>query len=231
MDKVIQFFKDHPIIKTLLLIVILSFALIQVTKLGLRIYTRHGQIVVIPNVTQMPLNNAIQTLDAEGFPYEISDSVYIEQAVPGTIAEQYPTANSEVKPGRKVFLTITTHSPHAIILPEVEQMSSVNAIAQLESAGFRKILIEEVPGEFDDLVMGVVCDEDTLYAGIAILPNKTLTLLVGKIEDPTLANDSLNMDSLSMDSLNRFLEELINKKRVEQNTIKENIVIREDWFD
>ena len=52
MGKIIDFFKKHPIIKTLVLMIIVFFLLIALTLYGLKLYTRHGKAVIVPEVTR-----------------------------------------------------------------------------------------------------------------------------------------------------------------------------------
>ena len=73
MGKIIDFFKKHPIIKTLVLMIIVFFLLIALTLYGLKLYTRHGKAVIVPEVKTMILPDALRILDREGFRYDITD--------------------------------------------------------------------------------------------------------------------------------------------------------------
>ncbi len=195
MSKIIQFFKKHPIIRTLFLIFVTSILLVFITLWGLNIYTQHDKAVVIPDVTGIPEAEAIHILKSKGFRCEVYDSIFVDNGIPGNIAEQVPEENSKVKSGRKVFLKIIAYSPRTFICPQVEGSPSRQAKATLESAGFRNITIKEIPAEFNDLVMGVECGGKPVQPGEAILYNETLTLLVGKVEDATFDEASLTEDS------------------------------------
>ena len=78
MGKIIDFFKKHPIIKTLVLMIIVFFLLIALTLYGLKLYTRHGKAVIVPEVKTMILPDALHILDREGFRYDIIDSLFID---------------------------------------------------------------------------------------------------------------------------------------------------------
>lgn len=78
MEKIIDFFKKHPIIKTLVLMIIVFFLLIALTLYGLKLYTRHGKAVIVPEVKTMILPDALRILDREGFRYDIIDSLFID---------------------------------------------------------------------------------------------------------------------------------------------------------
>ncbi len=200
MKKIIQFFKNHPIIKTLLLITITSILLIFITFWGLSIYTQHGKAVLVPDVIGMAEKDALRTLENQGFRCEVYDSIFVDNGIPGSIIEQVPAENSKVKSGRKIFLKIIAYSPRKIICPQVEGSPSRQARASLESAGFKKINIKEVDAEFDDLVMGVEVNGTRVEPGEAVLYNQTITLLVGKSAESKLEEESLMEDSGSSKS-------------------------------
>lgn len=174
-----EFFKKHPIIKTLVQMVIVFFLLIAITLYGLKLYTRHGKAVLVPDVKAMALPDALRILDREGFRYDIIDSLFVDEAVPGTIVEQTPAGGSKVKEGRIVYLSINAYSPRMITCPKVADMSMRQALSTLESRGLTDIKVQEVPSEYPDLALGLQYRGETLEAGDKIPAGSTVTLLVG----------------------------------------------------
>ena len=152
MGKLIEFFKKHPIIKTLVQMVIVFFLLIGITLYGLKLYTRHGKAVLVPDVKAMVLPDALRILDREGFRYDIIDSLFIDEAVPGTVVEQTPAGGSKVKEGRIVYISINAYSPRMITCPKVVDMSMRQALSLLESRGLNDVRIQEVPSEYPCLL-------------------------------------------------------------------------------
>ena len=179
MGKLMEFFKKHPIIKTLVQMVIVFFLLIAITLYGLKLYTRHGKAVLVPDVKAMALPDALRILDREGFRYDIIDSLFVDEAVPGTIVEQTPAGGSKVKEGRIVYLSINAYSPRMITCPKVADMSMRQALSTLESRGLTDIKVQEVPSEYPDLALGLQYRGETLEAGDKIPAGSTVTLLVG----------------------------------------------------
>ena len=106
MGKIIDFFKKHPIIKTLVLMIIVFFLLIALTLYGLKLYTRHGKAVIVPEVKTMILPDALRILDREGFRYDIIDSLFIDGAVPGSVIEQTPAGKTQNVPSEYPDLVI-----------------------------------------------------------------------------------------------------------------------------
>ena len=174
-----EFFKKHPIIKTLVQMVIAFFLLIAITLYGLKLYTRHGKAVLVPDVKAMALPDALRILDRVGFRYDIIDSLFVDEAVPGTIVEQTPAGGSKVKEGRIVYLSINAYSPRMITCPKVADMSMRQALSTLESRGVTDIKVQEVPWEYPDLALGLQYRGETLEAGDKIPAGSTVTLLVG----------------------------------------------------
>ena len=174
-----EFFKKHPIIKTLVQMVIVFFLLIAITLYGLKLYTRHGKAVLVPDVKAMALPDALRILEREGFRYDIIDSLFIDEAVPGTIVEQTPAGGSKVKEGRIVYLSIKAYSPRMITCPKVADMSMRHALSSLESRGLSGIKVQVVPTEYPDLALGLQYRGETLEAGDKIPAGSTVTLLVG----------------------------------------------------
>lgn len=179
MGKLIDFFKKHPIIKTLVLMIIVFFLLIGITLYGLKLYTRHGKAVLVPEVKALALPDALRILDREGFRYEIIDSLFIDGAIPGTIVEQTPAGGSKVKEGRIVYLSINAYSPRMITCPKVTDMSMRQALSTLESRGLTDVRIQSVPSEYPDLVIGIEYRGEPLEPGDKLPAGSTVTLLVG----------------------------------------------------
>ena len=165
MEKIIDFFKKHPIIKTLVLMIIVFFLLIALTLYGLKLYTRHGKAVIVPEVKTMVLPDALRILDREGFRYDIIDSLFIDGAVPGSVIEQTPAGGSKVKDGRIIYLSINAYSPRMISCPKVSDMSLRQALSTLESVGLTDIKRLNVPSEYPDHVIGIQYKGDNLEQG------------------------------------------------------------------
>ena len=137
MGKIIDFFKKHPIIKTLVLMIIVFFLLIALTLYGLKLYTRHGKAVIVPEVKTMILPDALRILDREGFRYDIIDSLFIDGAVPGSVIEQTPCERQQSK-RRSNYLSIDQR-----LLPQNDFLSkSLRYVASPSSFHLRKCRVD-----------------------------------------------------------------------------------------
>lgn len=74
-------------------------------------YTQHGQSVTVPNVVDMPLDQATEGLGDKHLSLVVSDSIYVSGKKGGYIISQEPTADEKVKYYRKVYVTISAFRP------------------------------------------------------------------------------------------------------------------------
>ena len=78
--------------------------------IGLERYTMHGVEITVPNVKGMRVYDARQTLERQGLVAVVTDSGYNKTLPSGKVLEQTPANNSQVKPGREIYLTNDTYS-------------------------------------------------------------------------------------------------------------------------
>ena len=82
--------------------------------IGLERYTMHGVEITVPNVKGMRVYDARQTLERQGLVAVVTDSGYNKTLPSGTVLEQTPANNSQVKPGREIHQHDTySHPPDA----------------------------------------------------------------------------------------------------------------------
>jgi beta-lactam-binding protein with PASTA domain len=74
-------------------------------------YTDHGEYVSVPDLKGLRSEDAILALQEKNLDYLIIDSIYDRKAAPGSVFDQSPAFESQVKEGRQVFLTIYRLSP------------------------------------------------------------------------------------------------------------------------
>lgn len=106
-----SYIKTPDFFKAALKIGLLYAVVIGVSWFWLRWYTDHGKFVSVPQLKGMTLQEAITALEDRDLEYMIVDSIYDRKAIPGSVLDQNPSAESQVKEGRQVFLTIYRLSP------------------------------------------------------------------------------------------------------------------------
>lgn len=156
-----------------------AVALIVVVLIALNFYTKHNESITVPSVKGLQAEEAMNILRSSDLGYEISDSVYQAEGVPGSVIEQVPLGESNVKKGRTVFLIVKARGVQMVPIPELKDFSRRQAEAQLNSLGFTKITIEEVPAAYKGLVISLSYRGKEVSAGQKIPKGASLVLTVG----------------------------------------------------
>lgn len=161
------------------LAILLGVVIVVIVLFSLKYVTKHGEEVAVPNVIGLYVEEAEILLKQQELSYEVIDSVYVRNKLQGEILEQTPSADSKVKTGRKIYVTINSKSDKMIILPQVQNVSFRQARATLEAIGFVVGDIEYKPSEFADLVMGIRVGQTLVSAGDRLRDGSTVVLIVG----------------------------------------------------
>lgn len=150
----------HPVIFNIVVIAVIAVTGLYMVFLALAIFTKHGESDKVPDVENMTYTRALELLHENGFRVDIRDSVYRDDVKPGLVIEQFPKANSAVKPGRKIFLYINAVHPKEVVLDDVNHpteyamkgISYRTALAKFEELGFKNVRVVKVLGATDRVV-------------------------------------------------------------------------------
>ena len=165
----------------------------------LEAYTRQNQHVVVPNVEHVPINQLPELLEKNGFRYEILDSIYDRTLKKGIVVGQKPKAGTEVKEGRKIYLTISARSAKKIKV-YLDNIIHVQPRAALDYMGSMDVLVEDielVEYQYDNMVLGLKDQNGKpLVNNQMIKAGSRLTLVVGttsntKIKTPDVVGKAL----------------------------------------
>lgn len=143
-----------------LIIMAVAIIGIWIVYVSAAIFTKHGEEREVPGVENMTYTRAVELLHASGFNVEIRDSLFRDDIKPGYVIEQFPKANSIVKPGRKIFLYINAVHPKEVIIDDsntdtrlaLKGWSYRQGIARLHELGFKNIRTVTVLGNDDRIV-------------------------------------------------------------------------------
>lgn len=156
-------------------------------------YTRHGEYISVPDVEGMVEDEASILFEVNGLRYEISDSRYDANLQEGQIIEQRPSAGSNVKAGRIIYLTVNSGKIPTKKLPDVVDNSSLRAAeSKLLGAGFTLTEPELIPGDLD-WVYEIRYNGRTVESGEEIPEGALLTIVAGNGDEaPEESGDSLD---------------------------------------
>lgn len=184
-------------VKNILLMIAAGFVLVIIVLFFLSIYTKHDESVVVPAVKGLQVEDAEGILKAANLQYEVVDSIFTTGGVPGAITEQTPKEQSKVKEGRTIFLTIQAKGVQMVAIPELKDYSRRQAEAQLNSLGFDKIIIDEVPSAYAGIVISVSYKGQTLSPNQKIPKGSTLRMTVGaggEVLEDSIPDADTNID-------------------------------------
>lgn len=190
------FWNSHPIWSALIIIAVCSMIFAFIALGFLSLWTRHGDVVTVPEIKHMSYAEAEEVLDSHGLRIVISDSIYDKKYAPGTVIDCVPKAGQVVKDGRDIYVTITSFSPkHVTISSPIVNVSSRQAISYLSALGINGIRLVSVPSQYPDLVERALVNGKPVSVGSVISVDATVVLEVGSYVEPDPVNVS-DTDSL-----------------------------------
>lgn len=159
----------------LVVVILLCFGV----KIGLDIYTHHGEEIAVPDVRRKMFSDAEHILLGTKLNIVVSDTGYVKTLPPDCILEQSPEPGKKVKSGRVVYVVINSpHSPMLTIPDIIDNCSYREARAKLTAMGFRVGSAEYISGE-KDWVYGLKSKGRMLRTGEKISINDAIIIQVG----------------------------------------------------
>jgi len=192
--KLIKTIANNIFVRNLALAVIVAVVLVTATLWLLKLYTHHGEAVVVPDVKYLQIDDATPFFKKADLRFEVVDSIHVKNAEPGSIIEMTPTAGSKVKANRIIFITINSFSAKMFTIPEVKDLSQRQALAMLRSTGFENITVQTVSSPYKDLVIGLKHRGQEALSGKKLPANAPLVLLVSSGEYSEIADTISDID-------------------------------------
>lgn len=187
----LSFLKSRRFLINIVLAAILFVALLYLVFAWMNSYTNHGESYDVPDITKMPLNEAINLLDENGFRYQIEDSVYSESHLPGVVVRQMPEATfrdpqtgdvmpNKVKQGRRFYLIVNKKSMPIVSMPKVTGKSKKMALAHLSNLGLEMEIKYKNNNVCDDCVLEQRYNGNVIKPGDKIRRGEKVTIVLGK---------------------------------------------------
>jgi beta-lactam-binding protein with PASTA domain len=180
----------------LILVVYLIFSM-----LFTHFYTRHGESVKVPKVEGMPAENAFNVLEQSDLEMVIVDSVYREELPKMTIVDQDPAENSNVKPGRKIYVTVNTGIKPKVKMPQLVNGGMNLAKVLIQNAGLKLGKIDSTQSELGPgLVLKQLYKGRPINANVLIDKGSYIDVVVSKSKRHSV--DSTSSDIPNADPFN-----------------------------
>lgn len=133
-------------------------------------YTNYYEGLTVPDLTRTTLEEAQTRLTSIGLRYEVADRRANSAFPANYVIDQQPTANTIVKPNRKIYLTVNTEVKPVVEVPNVVSLSIRNAQIQLqnyglevgstsyESSRFKNVVLRQSIPQGDTVAKGTTID-------------------------------------------------------------------------
>lgn len=178
---------ENRIARNLVLIVCAIIIFLFIIYMLLNIFTRHNKYKTVPDFVGTALSEARNIAGKDRLRIEVNDSLFVPAYEGGVILDQQPAAGSQVKSGRRIFVTVNSYKQKMVKIPYVTGYTLRQAKNILEVAGLEIEQLQYV----DDIATNYVLDEK--YDGQTINANTDkqveigsgITLIVGRSEENT----------------------------------------------
>jgi beta-lactam-binding protein with PASTA domain len=174
-----KFIKTKPFFIHVGIAIITAILLLWIGFKMVASYTQHNITVKVPDFTGKPIAELNDFIKDKKLRYQIIDSIYSPQQIPGTIIKQDPEKESEVKENRVVYLYVTSMLPPQIDMPKLVDRSVRQAVAMIESYGL-KATIKYVSDACKNCVIRQLFKGKEIAPGTAVKKGSVIELQVGK---------------------------------------------------
>jgi beta-lactam-binding protein with PASTA domain len=120
--------------------------LLLVDRVILPFVVHWGEVGVIPDLTDLSLEDAESILDDKGLKLQVSAEVYDLTKPPGTILSQVPQPNSRVREGRFVRVTVSKGGK-TVLVPKLQGISIRQAELLLAHQGLEMGDVSWIPSD------------------------------------------------------------------------------------
>ncbi len=170
--------KDNWIVKNLVWAAVVVVILIVAASISLRVITRHGKTVTVPDFTNLPVLQAEEVAFRENVNVKVVDSVFVKRLPGGVIYRQSPKAGATVKKGRSIFLTINSVVPRKVVMPNLLGYSVSEARSQLQNRGLNLGQLNYVRDMATNTVLGQSVNGVEVNAGDLVVNGSAVDLKV-----------------------------------------------------
>ena len=163
---VLNYLFSKSFLKTSFRIIITALLFFLILVLFLRLSTRHGDFIVVPDLVGKNIQEFESKLNELDLQYIISDSGnYNPEFKINSVLDQLPKSNSKVKQGRKIYLTLNASDFEVVEIPKITRITVRQARKTIESLGFVFGEIEYVDDIARDEVISISHDGNELNEG------------------------------------------------------------------
>ena len=162
------------------LALILFLVIILSALLSLKLFTRHGESIALPDFKGLDVEEMKQFVKENHLNYMIIDSVYNDSLPKGTIVLQDPYPNSGVKKGRNIYVSVVSGLPESVIMPDVVNLSVRQAVSLIYGNCLTIKKIDFESGFDKNAVQKQLIDGEKVEPGTKLKKYTAVTLVASK---------------------------------------------------
>jgi beta-lactam-binding protein with PASTA domain len=176
---VFQFISSKSFFKQLLVALVLFFAVAIGLMQYLKVFTRHGEEIEVPDLTDLHLDQLELILTEKSLRYQIIDSTYLDGKQSNLVYDQDPRPGSKVKEGRTIYLSVTSSNTPKVKLPDLVDLSLRKATIDLKNLGLTLGELIMRPDIANNVVLEMQMNGGKVFPGREIAKGTTIDLVVG----------------------------------------------------
>ena len=193
--ELLRFLISRQFLKNLFMAIVITSVVVLIIFLFLRIYTRHGQALAVPDLRGLTLEESTQLIQDRKLRLKVVDSTYNSTAERGCVVDQNPPPEFRVKKYRTIFITLNAFNPEMIRMPDLVGVTLRQAKVIIENAGLKLGRLTYVPDIAINNVLQQKYKGNMVLAGDSIIKGATVDLILGRglSENKTVTPDLTGM--------------------------------------
>lgn len=140
----------------LVLVLLLGSVYVVMDRIVLPNYTRHGVMIQVPSVTDLPYDEAVDLLQQYDLQVERQTQQFNPNVPQDIVVDQSPEGQARVKPGRRIYLTVNAGDAQMVRIPPLEGLSLREARNRVQALGLSidEELPDSIPSAYRNTVTG-----------------------------------------------------------------------------
>jgi serine/threonine-protein kinase len=186
-NKIISILKSNTAKKAYLIIALIFVLFFVCNNMLMPWFVNKSGVVKVPSLVGLTLDQAIRMLDSLNLESRDGGTRIDTKYPAGTVVIQNPIEGAIVKPGRRIYLTVSS-GEQQVVVPNLKGRSERDAKFAIERTGLVLASVEYAPS--DELPENTIMDQ-SLPAGMQVKKNSKITVVVsqGKIDDKVAVPD------------------------------------------
>lgn len=175
-----RFLFSKSFYKQLFFLCLSVFVLFWTISFSLKLITHHQEYLEVPNLEGIPIIALPTIMEQEDLRFEIIDSTrFVPTLPPLSVIDHIPSAGSEVKTNRKIYLTVNPSGYRQITVPNLIQITKRNASSMINAVGFRLGEITYKDNIGKDMVLEIAHKGKPITPGVLLPKTSKIDLVLG----------------------------------------------------